>query len=224
MEVFHKGIHFYPFQVIGRGPATLGRAARCTPSMAPKAKLIQTPPRTHTESCGPNSRPLIRLTRARNHHTYKRECRAVAPLWSSRSRPGPSSFTSLHREERPRGCNTGPSSPELPWEDSGSCSDGDGMLRPRAGGTAPRSHRRPAAATHAVSSPSAGLGGSPVPRPPLVHGPQRREAVLSSQRPLFVTSAAPHPTLSSIFSIASPNNPGGRDDPISQMGRLRYVG
>lgn len=33
-----------------------------------------------------------------------------------------------------------------------------------------------------------------------------------------------HLTLSFNFSIASPNNLGGRDDPISQMGRLRYLG
>ena len=100
----------------------------------------------------------------------------------------------------------------------------DRKTETQAGRRPPGHTAGPAAATPAVSSLPAELGGSPVPNPSLVPGPQRRVAALSSQGPLFFTSAAPHLTLSFIFSIAFPNNLGGRDDPISQMGRPRHTG
>lgn len=83
------------------------------------------------------------------------------------------------------------------WEDGGSCSDGDVMLRPREG------RHSPEATQQALQQRltllvlrQLGWESQGAPSPSLVPGPPRGVDALSSQGPLFLTSAAPHLTLS----------------------------
>ena len=109
------------------------------------------------------------------------------------------------------------------WEDGGSCSDGDVMLRPREGRHSPGATQqalRQRLTLLALRQLGWESHGPPV--LPWSLGPGVGGCIIITGTSVFDLSST---TLNSfIFSIASPNSLGGRDDPISQTGRLRCTG